>query len=98
MLVEALAGKLKTVAIVGAAGGEYHTAAWTEAGELFTFGDGEDGRLGSGSGGTQNELVPRLMPRRVDALAGKKVIGAAASHQHTSAWTETGELFTFGHG
>jgi len=48
------------------------TAVRTEAGELFTFGGGEFGRLGHG--GTEHELVPRL----VVALAGKKVVGVAA--------------------
>jgi len=87
-LVEALAGKK----VVGAAAGGQHTAAWTKAGELFTFGDGDYGKLGHG--GTQNELVPRL----VEAVAGKNVIGAAAGGQHTAAWTKAGELFTFGDG
>jgi len=52
-----------------------------------------------GHGGQQHEQVPRL----VEALAGKKVVGAAASHDlsgfcQTVVWTETGELFTFGCG
>ena len=42
---------------------------WTEEGELFellfTFGAGEDGRLGHG--GTQNELVPRQVEALVEA-------------------------------
>jgi len=45
-------------------------------------------------GGTQNELVPRL----VQGLAGKKVIGAAAGADHTVVWTDAGEVFTFGLG
>jgi len=63
-------------------------------GELFTFGSGLYGKLGHG--GTQDALVPRL----VAALAGKKVLGAAAGErhtdrcEHTAAWTEEGELFT----
>jgi len=87
-LVEALAGKT----VVGVSAGSLHTAVWTDAGELFTFGYGVYGILGHG--GTQNELVPRL----VKALAGKKVIGVSAGGLHTAAWTEEGELFTFGHG
>jgi len=45
-LVEALAGKQ----VAGAAAGEWHTAVWTDAGELFTFGDGDNGQLGHGGG------------------------------------------------
>jgi len=69
-----------------------HTAVWTEMGELFTFGGGYHGKLGHG--GTQEEHVPRL----VEALVGKKVIGAAAGYSHTAVWTEEGELLTFGQG
>jgi len=87
-LVEVLVGKK----VIGAAAGTCHTAAWTEAGDLFTFGYGRHGQLGHG--GIENELVPRL----VEALAGKKVVGAAAGIDHTAAWTEEGELFTFGAG
>jgi hypothetical protein len=45
-----------------------------------------------GHGGEGTELVPRLM----EALAQKKVIGA--SENHTAVWTDSGELFTFGRG
>ena len=71
------------------AAGVSTTAVCTEAGELFTFGKGQFGQLGHG--GTQDELVPRL----VTALAGKKVVGASAGGNHTAVWTEEGQLFTF---
>jgi len=87
-MIEALADK----AVTGVAAGKSHAAVWTEAGELFTFGEGEYGRLGHGR--QEHELVPRL----VEALVGKDVIGAAAGKRHTAVWTDTGELFTFGHG
>jgi len=103
-LVEALMGKK----VIGTAAGNNRTAVWTEAGELFTFGHGHGvGKLGHGGqqnelgqygrlghGGLHDELVPRL----VEALVGKKVIGAAASNSHTVVWTDEGELFTFGAG
>ena len=75
-----------------ATAGASHTAVWTEEGELFTFGYGVDGRLGHG--GEKKGRVPRL----VEALAGKKVIGAASGRDHTAVWTEAGESFTFGIG
>jgi len=91
VVVDALVGKK----VVGAAGGrrQERTAVlvWTEVGELFTFGYG-DGRLGHG------ESQPELVPRLVEALAGKKVVGAAAGGYHTAVWTEEEELFTFGYG
>jgi len=36
------------------------------------------------------------VPRLVEALAGKKVVGAAAGGGHTALWTEDGKVFTFG--
>jgi RCC1 and BTB domain-containing protein len=87
-VVEALAGKK----VVGASAGSGHTVAWTESGEVYTFGFGTFGNLGHGGHG--NERVPRV----VEALAGKKVVGAAAGGSHTVAWTEGGEVYTFGDG
>jgi alpha-tubulin suppressor-like RCC1 family protein len=43
-LVDALVGQK----VVGAAAGHQHTAVRTEAGELFTFGNGDCGQLGHG--------------------------------------------------
>jgi hypothetical protein len=34
------------------------------------------------------------VPRLVEALVGKRVIGAAAGGFQTAVWTEEGELFT----
>jgi len=76
-IIEALVGKK----VIG-------TAAWTDSGQLFTFGTGDHWRLGHE--GTQDELVPML----VKALVRKKVIGAAPGAKHTVAWTDSGELFT----
>jgi len=87
-IIQAFTGKK----VIGAAAGIKHTAVWTNAGELFTFGNGIYGQLGHG--GQQEELVPKL----VSALTENQVIGAAAGGIHTAVWTEAGELFTFGHG
>jgi len=88
-LFEALAGKK----VIGASVCYSHTAVWTEAGELFTFGDGSLGQLGHGEV-LGNERVPRL----VAALVEKRVIGASAGDFHTVAWTQAGQAFTFGAG
>jgi len=70
-VIEALAGKK----VVGAPAGAHHKAVWTEAGNLLTLGmETVEGWLGHGV--EKNELVPRL----VEALAGEKVIVAAAGH------------------
>jgi len=87
-VVEALAGK----AVIGVSAGHDHTAAWTVRGELYTWGFGL--ALGHDQGGVLNERTPR----QVKALAAKKVVGAAAGYNCTGAWTQDGELFTFGNG
>ena len=78
--------------VVGAAAGAHHTAVWTDTGELLTFGDGEYGRLCHG--GEETELVPRL----VEALAGKKVVGATAATSSQSDRSREDLIFTFGDG
>ena len=70
-LIQALAGK-----VIGTAAGGIHTVVWTDAGELLTFGCGQLGHA-------PTESVPRL----IEALAGKKVVDAAAGTciEHTVA-------------
>ena len=86
--VEALDG----VAIAGIDAGTFHSVAWTGTGELYTWGYGENGRLGHG--GLEDEPLPRL----VEALVGRIVKGVAAGAEHTVAWTDMGELLTWGNG
>ncbi|KAJ0406517.1 hypothetical protein P43SY_001448 [Pythium insidiosum] len=70
----------------------FHTAALTEAGEVFTFGEGKFGRLGHNS--ERNQLVAR----KVETLVGKRVKQIACGGFHTAAVTETGEVYTWGGG
>ena len=65
--------------MIGAPAGSTDTAVWTDAGDLFTFGD--RGCVQLGHGGEQGGFVPRL----VEAPGGKKVVGASAGHAHTAA-------------
>jgi alpha-tubulin suppressor-like RCC1 family protein len=96
-VVEALSGKK----VVGASAGGGHTVVWTEGGELHTFGVGYRGQLGHGGWTTEeseDEQANQLTPRVVEALAGKRVIGAATGPLHTVVWTEGSEVYTFGGG
>ena len=61
-------------------------------GEVLTFGRGDSGQLVHG--GTGSELVPRT----VEALAGKRVVQVAAGGSHTAVLTSDGEMLTFGRG
>jgi alpha-tubulin suppressor-like RCC1 family protein len=78
--------------VIGAVAGGHITAVWTEDGDLFTFGEERYGQLGHG------EHLGESMPRLVDALVGKKVVGASLGFSHTVVSTEAGEIFTFGDG
>ena len=86
--VEALVGRC----IVQVSCNGRHTAAVTSDGELWTFGYGSSGQLGNG--GEDNELVPQ----RVEALVGKRVVRVAYGMFHAAVLTSEGELYTFGYG
>ena len=86
--LDALRGRpVRQVAACG-----FHTAALTEAGEIFTWGEGKFGRLGHGS--ERNELVPRM----IEALAGKRMRQVACGGFHSAAITEAGDVHTWGGG
>ena len=80
--------------VVGVAAGDGHTVVCTAEGQMYSFGAGELGQLGHG--GEEDELVPRL----VEGLVGKKVVGVAAgcTARHSLVWTDHGQVYTFGDG
>ncbi|XP_019845780.2 probable E3 ubiquitin-protein ligase HERC2 [Bactrocera dorsalis] len=89
-LIEALrAKKIRDIAC-----GSSHSAAITSAGELYTWGLGEYGRLGHGDNVTQ------LKPKLVTALSGKRVIQVACGSRdaQTLALTEDGIVYSWGDG
>jgi len=79
--------------IVGVSAGRTCTIAWTEEGEVYSFGRGKNGNLGHGH--TKDESLPRLIEGQ---LLHKKVVGASAGTSHTVVWTEEGEAYSFGFG
>ena len=90
MVPRLVQGELAGKKVAGVAAGRYHTVVFTEAGDLYTFGRGENGQLGHG--GIGNESVPRL----VGGLAGQRVVSATAGNTFTAVATEQGEVFCFG--
>ena len=81
--------------------GESDFTVIVTAREVFSFGgatdeEGEEAEMAQlgHREGPHTEHVPRM----IEALSGKKVIGVAAGEQHTAVWTEIGELFAFGSG
>uniref|UniRef100_A0A0G4HP15 HYR domain-containing protein n=1 Tax=Chromera velia CCMP2878 TaxID=1169474 RepID=A0A0G4HP15_9ALVE len=97
-MVEALSGQK----IVGAAGGNLHTLAWTDAGRLFFFGRqcgnvGDPLEAGGGAAGVRS-FVPREVPlpegmRAVSAAGGGK---KGSVYGHSLVVTDDGSLLSFG--
>ena len=77
--------------VVFVAAGGTHTLAVTEAGRLYTWGNGLDGRLGHGD--TGHRLVPTLI-KGFDV----KVVMAACGDRHTLVLTEDGATWACGSG
>lgn len=74
--------------------GSSHSAAVTSAGELYTWGLGEYGRLGHGDNFTQ------LKPKLVRALLSHRIVQVACGSRdaQTLALTEEGLVFSWGDG
>ncbi|KAG9416335.1 hypothetical protein AC1031_000736 [Aphanomyces cochlioides] len=86
--VEELKNKgIKQIAACG-----FHTAALSDKGELYTFGEGKFGRLGHNS--EKNQSVARV----VETLLGNPIRQVACGGFHTAAVTESGEIYTWGGG
>jgi alpha-tubulin suppressor-like RCC1 family protein len=81
--------KVRTVAC-----GDVHTLAVTEAGELWTWGYGAQGRLGLND--EQDRLVPTLLTAEV--FEHSKIVTVAAGGFHTMAVDKSGRLWTWGAG
>uniref|UniRef100_A0A0G4F642 HYR domain-containing protein n=1 Tax=Chromera velia CCMP2878 TaxID=1169474 RepID=A0A0G4F642_9ALVE len=86
--VEGLEGE----SVVGVACGGSHSAAWTEEGNLFMWGRGEDGQLGLGDRETRHNAS--LVSAAV--LEGEAVTQVALGRMHTLIACRSGRLFSWG--
>ncbi|KAJ9173145.1 hypothetical protein P3X46_016310 [Hevea brasiliensis] len=75
--------------------GEYHTAAISEKGEVYTWGLGNMGQLGHTSLQSGDK---ELLPRHVVALDGISIKEVACGGVHTCAVTDKGALYAWGGG
>lgn len=74
-LVRSLVDKL----VVQVTCGWSHTVALTDTGEVFTWGNGDHGKLG------HNDTNKVTVPKMVEVLATKRVISVASYNEHTVA-------------
>ncbi|KAF3333961.1 RCC1 and BTB domain-containing protein 1-like protein [Carex littledalei] len=83
------------IKIVQVACGEYHTAAISDSGEVYTWGLGSMGQLGHCSLQSGDK---ELIPRRVVSLEGTPIREVTCGGVHTCAVTERGALYAWGGG
>ena len=86
--VEAFAGQR----VVAVSAGRNHNLALTASGSVWSWGCGGLGRLGHGD--TQHQLLPK----KVEALAGRRVVAVSAGEYHSLALTADGSVWSWGFG
>lgn len=85
-----LLSTMSHIRICGVSAGLGFGAAVSATGDVYTWGIGRNGRLGHG------DVAPAPVPRRVVALAGRRVMSVSTGTDHSLATTDFGEVFSWG--
>ena len=88
---------LDGIGIVKISCGDYHAAAVDSNGDLYTWGGGKTNQFSKGQCGHGNTEFQQN-PKRVEALAHKRVAKVSCGAFHTLVLTEDQQLYTFGSG
>ena len=80
------------IKIVAIASGQSHCLALTSTGAVYSWGNGQGGRLGHG------DLVGKNSPEQIKALAGRQVDQIECGDAHSGAVTDSGVLYVWGVG
>lgn len=83
---------LRGVGVKQIACGSGHTVVLTGEGEVYTWGRGDDGRLGHGDNGW------KYVPRLTHSLTGQIITQVTCGSYHTAAVSSNGDLYTWGGG
>ena len=86
--VEAFAGQR----VVAVSTGDAHSLALTADGAVWSWGEGSLGQLGQGNEEEQ------LLPKKVEALAGQRVVAVSAGGSYSIAITADGAAWSWGDG
>ena len=85
--IEALAGR-RVVAVSAAR----QSLALTADGAVWSWGAGDDGKLGHG------DQQHQLLPKKIEAFAGQRVVAVSAGITHCLAITADGAVWSWGYG
>ena len=78
--------------IVAISSGQTHCLALTDAGHVYSWGNGQGGRLGHGDSIGQN------VPEKIQFLTNYKVIDICCGDQHSGCIVEGGAVYVWGVG
>ena len=73
--------------------GRSNSLALTADGAVFTWGESERGCLGHGE-----DLSNQVLPKKVEAFAGQRVVATSAGDDQSLAITADGAVFAWGEG
>ena len=86
--VEALAGQ----SVIAVSAGAMHSLALTAEGAVWSWGEGCYGQLGHG------DQQQQLLPKKIEALVGQRVVAVSAGCGHSVALTTGGAAWSWGFG